>query len=43
MFDLKVLIFLFFPHENICCGDSLEVPNQGASNEYPYKRILLEK
>ena len=27
-------IFLFH-HENICCGYSLEVPHQGASNEYP--------
>ena len=27
-------IFLFL-QENICCGYSLEVPQQGASNEYP--------
>ena len=27
-------IFLI-SHENICCGYSLEAPQQGASNEYP--------
>ena len=27
-------IFLFL-HENICCGCTLEVPEQGASIEYP--------
>ena len=30
----KVLIFFLFLHKNICCGYSLEVPRQGASNEY---------
>ena len=28
------VIFFLFVHENICCGYSLEVPYQGASNEY---------
>ena len=28
------LIFFLFPHENICCGYSLEVPQGGISNEY---------
>ena len=28
------IIFLWFLHENICCGYSLEVPRRGASNEY---------
>ena len=27
--------FFLFLHKNICCGYSLEVPHQGASNEYP--------
>ena len=27
--------FFLFLHENICCGYSLEVPQQGISNEYP--------
>ena len=26
---------LLFSHKNICCGYSLEVPQCGASNEYP--------
>ena len=30
----KVLIFLLFLHENICCGYSLEAPQWGTSNEY---------
>ena len=29
------IIFFLFLHENICCVYSLEVPLQGASNEYP--------
>ena len=32
--DYKILIFFLFLHENIHCGYSLEVPHQGASNEY---------
>ena len=28
-------IFCLFFDKNICCGYSLEVPHQGASNEYP--------
>ena len=27
--------FSYFHNENICCGYTLEVPKQGASNEYP--------
>ena len=34
-----MLSFLFL-HENICCGYSLEVPQQGASNEYPQHIFL---
>ena len=29
------IILVLFLHENICCGYSLEVPWQGASDEYP--------
>ena len=29
------IIFFLFLHKNICCGCSLEVPQWGASNEYP--------
>ena len=28
------ILFLFL-HKNVCCGYSLEVPHQDASNEYP--------
>ena len=28
------MVFLFLD-ENICCGYSVEVPQRGASNEYP--------
>ena len=35
LFQQKVVIFFLFPHENICCGYSLEVPWRGTSNEYP--------
>ena len=31
----KVLIFFLFLYQTICCGYSLEVPQQGASNDYP--------
>ena len=31
----KVTLFYLFLLENICCGYSLEVPQQGTSNEYP--------
>ena len=31
---IHIIFFLFF-HENICCGYSLEAPQQGTSNEYP--------
>ena len=34
-FNPKLLIFFLFLHDNICCGNSLEAPCQGASNEYP--------
>ena len=30
-----MLISFLFLHENICCGYLLEVPQRGASNEYP--------
>ena len=33
------LIFFLFLHENICCGYSLEVPHQGASNGYPQHKF----
>ena len=29
------ILFFLFRHENICCGYSLEVPQNGTSNEYP--------
>ena len=32
--------FFLFLHKNICCGYSLEVPRQGASNEYPQRMFL---
>ena len=28
-------MFFLFLHENICCGNSLEAPRWGASNEFP--------
>ena len=31
---IRLIVFLFL-HKNICCGYSLEVPQGGASNEYP--------
>ena len=34
------LIFLFL-HASICCGYSLEAPQQGASNEYPQLQFSL--
>ena len=34
------IIFSLFLHENICCGYSLEVPQQGTSNEYPQHMFL---
>ena len=33
-FKQKLLIFLLFLNENICCGYALEVPQLGTSNEY---------
>ena len=33
-FIRKMLTSFLFLHENICCGYSLEAPQQGASNEY---------
>ena len=35
------IIFFLFLHENICCGYSLEVPQRGASNEYPQHMFSL--
>ena len=32
--------FFFFLYENICCGYSLEAPQQGTSNEYPQHTFL---
>ena len=37
--SIKKIFFLFL-HKNICCGYSLEVPRQGASNEYPQHMCL---
>ena len=34
--------FFVFLHENKCYGYSLEVPHQGASNEYP-QHMFLQK
>ena len=34
-FIRKMQISFSFLHKNICCGYSLEAPQQGASNEYP--------
>ena len=34
-FIRKMLISFLFLSKNICCGYSLEVPQRGASNEYP--------
>ena len=34
-FSWKVWTFFLCLLENICCGYSLEVPQQGTSNEYP--------
>ena len=39
-FKPKVLIFFLFLHENICYGYSLEVPQQGISDEYPQHAFL---
>ena len=36
-----MLITFLFLNENICCGYSLEVPQRGASNEYPQHRYSL--
>ena len=33
--------FFLFLHKNIHCGYSLEVPHQGASNEYPQPMFSL--
>ena len=39
----NILIIFFYFHEKICCGNSLEVPHWGTSNEFPqhifYKEI----
>ena len=40
-FSPKVLIFFLFLQENICCGYSLEVPQQGTSNEYSQHMFSL--
>ena len=42
-FNWKLWIFFLFLHENMCCGYSLEVPHQGASNEYPHHNIFVQK
>ena len=36
-----MLISFLFPNKNICCGYSLEVPQWGASNEYPQHMFSL--
>ena len=33
--NMGTKIFFLFPHENTCCGYSLEAPNQGTSNKNP--------
>ena len=40
-FNQNVSIFFLFLEENIHCGYSLEVPLQGASNEYPQHMFSL--
>ena len=39
-FSQKVCIFFLFLNKNICCGYSLEAPQQGASNKYPQHKYL---
>ena len=34
------MFFFLFLHENICCGYSLGVPHEDASNEYPQHMFL---
>ena len=34
--------FFLFHHKNLCCGYSLEAPQQGTSNEYP-QHVFMEK
>ena len=34
-FNPKLLIYFFFLDQNVCCGYSIELPQPGASNEYP--------
>ena len=36
---IKINIFVLF-HKNICCGNSLEAPHRGASNEFPQHMFL---
>ena len=36
-----VNIFFIFLHESIYCGYSLEVPQQGTSNEYPQHMFYI--
>ena len=40
IYVVGTLYFFLFLHENICCGYSLEVPQCGASNEYPQYMLL---
>ena len=36
---IHIISFLFL-NKNMCCGYSLKVPQQGASNEYPQHTFL---
>ena len=40
---LWIVIFLIIFRKNICCGYSLEVPHQGASNGYPQHKFLWRR
>ena len=39
-FSIKTLIFFFISAKNIDCGNSLELPQRGGSNQYPQFMIL---
>ena len=39
---MGIKIFFLFHIENICCGYSLEVSQQGTSNEYPQHIFLMK-
>ena len=39
-FQMKILIFFHISDQNIDCGNSLEPPRRGGSNEYPHSMFL---